>query len=141
VTPTILALRERVRGVLEGEFERSLAGKLRHLSREDRQALALMSEATVNKLLHDATQRLRKMAADPGARPDLDVAVGVLTDLFDLEALSEKMLGSSDPAVLAAAEAINLGSDPPAAADPSGPSDTIERDSKPSGVARAGSGR
>lgn len=126
VTPTVLALRERVRGVLETELERSLAGKLRHLSPADRQSLLVMSEATVNKLLHDATQRLRRMATDPGLRADLDVAISVLGDLFDLDALTATM-GSGDPAAIAAAEALDLGSDP-AASDPpaSGPSDAGE---------------
>jgi glutamyl-tRNA reductase len=130
VTPTVLALRERVRGVLEAELERSLAGKLRHLSAEDRQSLLVMSEASVNKLLHDTTQRLRRMAADPGLRADLDVAISVLGDLFDLEALAGA-LRSGDAAALAADEA-DLGSDPAGSSEPpaSGPSTTEEEGGK-----------
>jgi glutamyl-tRNA reductase len=115
VTPTVLALRERVRGVLSTELERSLGGKLRHLSSDDRQALTVMSEAAVNKLLHDATQRLRKMAADPSSRSDLEIAVSMLSELFDLEALA-LTAGSAD--ALAAAEAMELGSDPAASPEP-----------------------
>jgi glutamyl-tRNA reductase len=130
VTPTVLALRERVRGVLEAELERSLAGKLRHLSAEDRQSLLVMSEASVNKLLHDTTQRLRRMASDPGLRSDLDVAIAVLGDLFDLEALAGA-LRSGDAAALAADEA-DLGSDPAGSSEPpaSGPNATEEEGGK-----------
>ena len=117
VTPTVLALRERVRGVLEAELDRSLAGRLRHLSAEDRQSMLVMNEASVNKLLHDATQRLRRMASDPGLRADLDVAISVLADLFDLEALRDSVR-PGDRAALAAAEALELGSDPAGSAEP-----------------------
>jgi glutamyl-tRNA reductase len=131
VTPTVLALRERVRGVLEAELERSLAGKLRHLSAEDRQALLVMNEASVNKLLHETTQRLRRMASDPGLRADLDAAISVLVDMFDLETLAESVR-PGDPASLAAADALDIESDPGASPEPpaSGPNPADEPDGK-----------
>jgi glutamyl-tRNA reductase len=135
VTPTVLALRERVRGALETEIERSLAGKLRHLSPEDRQSLQVMNEATVNRLLHDATQRLRRMASDPGLRADLDVAIAVLGDLFDLEALSAT-LGSGDAAALA--EAPDVGSDPVSSPEPQSGPGAADETGKPR-VVRLGS--
>ena len=59
ITPTIVALREKVRGTLAAELERSLAGKLRHLNDDDRKALGVMLDAAVNKLLHAPTRALK----------------------------------------------------------------------------------
>lgn len=134
VTPTVLALRERVRGVLEGELDRSLGGKLRHLTAEDRRALGAMTEATVNKLLHDATQRLRRMASDPGARADLDVAVSVLAELFDLELA----LGAgSAPAGPSGAETESTSE--PSARDASADASPSDGEDEPRNIARVGS--
>jgi glutamyl-tRNA reductase len=83
VTPTIVALRERLRGILESEVDRSLSGKLRHLGPSDREALLVMVEAALNKMLHPATTRLRRMAVEPTSRVDLDQAVSALRDLFE----------------------------------------------------------
>ncbi len=59
VTPTIVALRARFRGTLTTELQRSFTGRLRHLRDEDRQQLALMVDAAVNKLLHAPTRALK----------------------------------------------------------------------------------
>jgi glutamyl-tRNA reductase len=80
MTPTIVGLRARTRAVLSAEVERSLSGKLRHLSAADREALALMIDAATNKLLHTPVSRLRAMATEPKA---LDY-VEALRDLFDV---------------------------------------------------------
>lgn len=86
VTPIIVALRERLRAVLESEIDRSLGGKLRHLPAGDRESLAKMTEAALNKLMHGPTRRLRLLASDNAARPELEQYLSVLTDLFDLAA-------------------------------------------------------
>lgn len=85
VTPVIVELRATFGALLGQELERSLKGKLRHLSEEDRRALERMQEATLNKLLHVPTQRLREAAAagDGGARAE-ELAADI-KDLFGLE--------------------------------------------------------
>jgi glutamyl-tRNA reductase len=96
VTPTIVQLRERLRAVLEGEVDRSLGGKLKHLHSSDREALLVMVEAALNKMLHPATTRLRRMAVDPSARGDLEQAIALLNELFELDP-SASDLGASEP--------------------------------------------
>ncbi|AKT42352.1 glutamyl-tRNA reductase [Chondromyces crocatus] len=81
LTPTIVDLRARTRSILAAEVERSLSGKLRHLSTADRQALAMMVEAATNKLLHVPTTRLRAMAGDERAEDHVEA----LRELFDLD--------------------------------------------------------
>jgi glutamyl-tRNA reductase len=85
VTPTIVGLRDRFRGILQAEVDRSLSGKLRHLGPQDREALTVMIEAALNKMLHPTTTRLRKMAVDPASRGDLEMSVAALSELFELE--------------------------------------------------------
>ncbi len=78
--PVITALRQRFKATARAELERSLARPLKHLSDDDRKALEVMLEATVNKLLHAPTVALRKSADTPdGAR-----AEEALRALFDL---------------------------------------------------------
>jgi len=117
-TPTIVALRERIRGALRVELDRSLGGRLRHLGGPDRAALETMLEASVNRLLHLPTTRLRRAASleslDAPSFPELTAA---LTSLF--------ALGEDDVAT--------------AELEPSGP-DAAPLDSAPSGeVAKLGS--
>ncbi len=80
VTPTIVALREKVRSTVAQELERSLAGKLRHLSDDDRKALGTMLDAAVNKLLHAPTRAL-KASVDEASGPALLDSVMRLFDL------------------------------------------------------------
>ena len=61
-TPTVVALRRRIRGALRVEVERSLRGRLKHLGEAEREALATMVDAAVNRLLHEPTMRLREAA-------------------------------------------------------------------------------
>ncbi len=80
VTPTIVALRERVRATLGAELERTLAGRLKHLPDEDRKALGIMLDAAANKILHAPTRAL-KQATD---RPDGPALVEAARTLFEL---------------------------------------------------------
>ncbi len=82
LTPAIVALRTRTRAILEGELERSLSGKLRHLPAADREALGVMLDAATNKLLHAPVTRLRAIAGDARA----DEYVETLRDLFGVDA-------------------------------------------------------
>lgn len=85
VNPTVIALRAKTRSVLVAELERSLGGRLKHLTEGDRAALAQMIESATNKLLHAPTTRL-KVAASSSDAGDL---VHALHHLFDLPALAE----------------------------------------------------
>jgi glutamyl-tRNA reductase len=80
VAPTIVKLRAKTRAVLMAELERTLGGKLRHLTEGDRAALAQMMESATNKLLHAPTTRLR----ESGAGADGLDAVQAVKKLFDL---------------------------------------------------------
>jgi glutamyl-tRNA reductase len=96
-TPTIVRLREKVRQVLRFELERSVKGRLKHLSTADRQALEVMLEAVENRLLHVPTMRLRLAAAEPETSElslrDLSLA---LSELFDLGAPNESAEAASE---------------------------------------------
>ena len=123
VTPTIVALRERIRAILEAEVDRSLGGKLRHLTKADRDALMVMVEAALNKVLHPATTGLRRMAVDPNSRSDLEQAVATLRYLFELSPPAETTAEGSEsrPAGAEAAERpASLAPSEPARSDVSG---------------------
>jgi glutamyl-tRNA reductase len=78
--PVVTALRQRFRATAMGELERSLGKSLKHLSADDRKALEVMLDATVNKLLHAPTAALKARVDTPeGAN-----AAEVLRELFDL---------------------------------------------------------
>lgn len=64
ITPTVVALRQRFKGILQDELDRSLRSRLKHLGEDDRTALSAMLEAAVNKLCHNPTARLRETACD-----------------------------------------------------------------------------
>lgn len=80
VSPTIVALRAKTKGVLVAELERSLGTRLKHLGESDRAALQQMIESATNKLLHSPTTRL-KIAAGASDGNDLVRAVQHLFDL------------------------------------------------------------
>jgi glutamyl-tRNA reductase len=80
VTPTIVALRAKARAALGAEVERSLAGRLKHLGDAEREALAVMVDAAVNRLLHVPVTRLKGLAADARG----DEAIQLVHALFDL---------------------------------------------------------
>jgi glutamyl-tRNA reductase len=84
-TPTVVALRARLRAALDVELNRSLKGRLKHLSEYDRSALNKMVDASINRLLHGPTLRLRQSAAarDPEALP-LEQLTLALAEVFDL---------------------------------------------------------
>lgn len=89
VTPTVVALRQRLRGALEAEKEKSLRTSLKHLSEDDRQALDRMLEAAVNKILHGATRHLRELAAEPEeTAEELAATVRMVTEMFDLKSVT-----------------------------------------------------
>jgi glutamyl-tRNA reductase len=109
-TPTIVALRARLRAALDVELNRSLKGRLKHLSEEDRASLNKMLDASINRLLHGPTLQLRQAASarSPEAMP-LDQLTAALTELFDL-AQVDAMLDDSE---LPPLEELRTGSEAP----------------------------
>jgi glutamyl-tRNA reductase len=91
--PLIVALRERTRGVLMGELDKSCNSKLKHLGDDEREALAKMMDAAVNKLMHQPTQRLKKLSTTPQSG---DVAE-ILAFLFDLDESAIESVPRSNP--------------------------------------------
>lgn len=93
VAPTIAALRRQVQDVLEREMDRSLNGKLRHLTAEDRKALEAMVSAAVNKLTHTPSTRLKAAAGNGQLKAYRDA----LEHLFGLSASSDLDSGEASP--------------------------------------------
>lgn len=83
VTPTIKALRAKLRLAMEAELARSLRGRLRDLDLEQRAALSKMLDSGLNRLLHEPTTRLREEANHKEGSADEMIAV--LNALFELE--------------------------------------------------------
>jgi len=94
MTGTIVALRAKVRASLAGELEKSLSGRLKHLGDADRKALESMIDASVNKLLHAPTSRIKALAGDPQG----DELVKALHHLFDLEEIVRQVAEPAKPA-------------------------------------------
>ncbi len=84
LTPTIVSLRERVRGVLRAELERTLP-RLGPLGEAEMQSLEKMIDAMTNKLLHRPIAEL-KSGTDT---PDGKVLHEAMRKLFDLDARPE----------------------------------------------------
>lgn len=89
-TPTIKALRARLRHSLELEMQKSLRQRLRDLNEEERRALEKMIEAGINRFLHAPTHKLRKSAA--GGELDSGEHAALLGELFELDDLPEEVL-------------------------------------------------
>ncbi len=99
VAPAVVALRAKTRAVLLAELERSLSGRLKHLTEGDRAALSQMVESAINKLLHAPTTRLKASAQSD----DVSDNVRVLKYLFDLpEMAAQPEAEPSSPAASSA---------------------------------------
>jgi glutamyl-tRNA reductase len=80
LTPTLIGLRERVRGVIHAELERTLP-RLKSLNDAERRTLNAMCEAMANKILHRPLTELKKSRDEPqGAQ-----IVSLTRRLFDLD--------------------------------------------------------
>ena len=78
--PTIVGLRDRVRGVLSGELDRTLA-RIDGLSDRDRRSFEKMLDAMTNKLLHRTISELKEGADTP----DGEALVETARRLFDVD--------------------------------------------------------
>lgn len=94
VTPTIKALRAKMRAGLEAELTRSLKGRLKDLDDEQRAAVVRMLDAGLNRILHEPTTRLR----DEAVREEgfsADELSRLLSELFDLTTVDDQELDVS----------------------------------------------
>jgi glutamyl-tRNA reductase len=80
LTPTLVALRERVRTVVNAELERTIP-RLKSVSASEKKSLEMMCEAIVNKLLHTPLTQLRKSREEPEG----DQLVNSVRRLFALD--------------------------------------------------------
>lgn len=83
VTPVIKALRSKFREAMEIELERSLRGRLRELDLEQRAAFEKMIEASINRMLHVPTMRLREQASNREG-VDVDEWARIVSQVFGL---------------------------------------------------------
>jgi glutamyl-tRNA reductase len=97
-TPLVVSLRARIRAALGVELERSLRGKLRHLGPAERAALETMLDASVNRVLHTPTKRLRDAAADQSLEsPGFAELAAAVDRLFALAEELDDARDAQDP--------------------------------------------
>lgn len=87
VAPTIAALRDQAEAIRKAELAKTLA-RLGHLDERDRNAIAALSVAIANKLLHEPTTRLKR----PGDGGDF---VHAATELFGLPKWGQECAGGA----------------------------------------------
>ena len=80
VTPTIVALRNKIDGIAKAEIKKTLQF-LKHMSDDDRQAITRMTNAMINKILHDPTLLLKSN----GRHQDKSVCLDITRKLFKLD--------------------------------------------------------
>ena len=80
VVPTIVALRQKMERLRLREVEKTLS-QIKNLDDQGRRAVEAMSQALVNKILHQPTAGLKRAQKGAEAQPYVDV----LQELFELE--------------------------------------------------------
>ncbi len=80
VVPTIVALRQKMERMRQREVEKTLR-QIKNLDEQGRRAVEAMSQALVNKILHQPTTGLKRAQKCATAQPYVDV----LHELFELE--------------------------------------------------------
>ena len=80
VTPTIRALRERFDGIRKAEMDKTLKSFGEGLTDKQRRSLEAMGQAIVNKILHEPTVHLKRLAEEP----ELEFSVDAGRRLFGL---------------------------------------------------------
>lgn len=111
VTPTILALRKQFDRSLHSELDKTMRTRLKHLGEAERDALNVMLEAALNKLLHPATKHLRRLASDEDSQAEVDANIALLTELFSLDVTSEPR-ASESPAARHKRQSLAAGAQP-----------------------------
>jgi glutamyl-tRNA reductase len=85
ITPTLVALRDRFRGTLEAELERSLRGSRSAMDEKQKESLHKALAAAVEKTLHTPTERLRAWAKDDSFGDwHTDLLLAAIEELFEL---------------------------------------------------------
>jgi glutamyl-tRNA reductase len=110
LTPTIVALRERVRGLLRGELDKTLP-KLA-IADAERKKLEAMCEAMANKLLHGPLTELKQSQSSPEGAG----LVEAIQRLFSLEGSSGTEPEAARP-ILATTATAKAPTDPALAAE------------------------
>ncbi len=72
VVPTVVALREKIADIARTEADKTM-GSLPHLSESDRAAIYRMTDAIVNKVMHDPTTFLKSVADKKDERRYIDM--------------------------------------------------------------------
>jgi glutamyl-tRNA reductase len=80
VIPTVLALRNKMETIAKTEVQKTLQS-LNHLSEDDSQAIHRMTNALINKILHDPTLFLK----GNGCQGDRSVYLDITRKLFNLD--------------------------------------------------------
>lgn len=80
VIPTIVELRNKMQGIAKNEIKKTMRS-LHHLSDDDGRAMHTMTEALINKILHDPTLFLK----NAGAHADKSVCLDITRKLFNLD--------------------------------------------------------
>ncbi len=80
IVPTIKALNDKMTGIVEMEFNKTLAG-LKHLSQEDIDAIKRMTRAIATRTIHDPILFLR----DTGDHRDDSLYLNVTQQLFNIK--------------------------------------------------------
>lgn len=80
VVPTIVSLRAKIEHIAESEIQKTLLS-LKHLSENDHIALQRMTQAMINKILHDPTVYLKRN----GCRADKSIYIDMTRKLFNLD--------------------------------------------------------
>ncbi len=80
VVPTIVALRNKMNAIAKSEIKKTLRS-LNHLSDNDRQAICRMTDAVVNKILHNPTIFLK----NSGCRGNNSIYIDIARKLFKLD--------------------------------------------------------
>ncbi|MCH2110686.1 MAG: hypothetical protein MK135_15295, partial [Polyangiaceae bacterium] len=88
-TPTIKALRARLRADFEAELLKSRKGRLRTLNEEETAAIEKLIESGINRFLHHPTMKLRQEATRRDG-DTLDDMSSVLDELFELSGKSKE---------------------------------------------------
>ena len=81
VVPTIVALKEKLNNLAVNEVKKTLNSSLKHLSETDSKAIERMTEALINKILHDPIHFLK----NGGAHRDESVYLNFSRTLFNLD--------------------------------------------------------
>jgi glutamyl-tRNA reductase len=81
VSPTIRSLREKFDGIRQAELEKTVKAFGEGLTPKQKKSLEAMTQAIVNKILHEPTVYLKKVAEDP----ELELSVDAVRRLFGLE--------------------------------------------------------